>query len=302
MNSFKKIISKIKRDALPQVAVAVAEDEEVLIAVQNALEKGFARFHLFGDESKIRQLAEKSMIPLDQVKITDERDHVKASLKAVNSVNTGESQILMKGLVPTPIILKAVLDKEIGLRTHRILSHIALFEVEGLDRLIFLTDAAMNISPSLEQKVQITQNAIDFARIIGLTEPKVAVLTALETVNPNMIATLDAALLSKMAERGQISGGIVDGPLALDNAISLEAAMHKGIKSKIAGQADILLVPNIEVGNTLYKSLVYFGKVKVGAVITGAKSPIVLTSRADSFETKLNSIALAVLLSQQANI
>lgn len=295
LKSFEEMIEQMNRSNLPTIAVAAAEDHEVLMAVKEAAKMELAEFHLFGDGQKINEYAEAMNLPLDSFKITNESDPVKASRKAVESVSSGESQILMKGLVPTAVILKAVLDKEIGLRTNRVLSHVAMFEIDGYDRMIFLTDAAMNIAPPLDQKVQIIQNVIDIARSVGVEKPKIASIAAVETVNPNMQATIDAALLSKMADRGQIANAIIDGPLALDNAISIEAAKHKGIESEVAGLADVLLVPNIEVGNVLYKSLVYFSKVKVGAVIAGAQAPIVLTSRADSHQTKLNSIVLAVL-------
>ncbi|KUO63178.1 MAG: phosphate butyryltransferase [Gracilibacter sp. BRH_c7a] len=299
MRTFQDIISKIQQNQPVTIAVAAADDIEVLQAVSAAAKLNVASFHLLGDEKKIRDYVRKINLSLDTVEISNEADPVSACNKAVESVSRGNSQILMKGLVPTATLLRAVLDKEIGLRGERILSHVALFEIEGYDRLIFVTDAAMNITPTLEQKAEIVQNAVDLVHSIGIKQPKVAALAAIETINPKMQATLDAALLSKMAERGQIKGAVIDGPLALDNAISLEAAAHKGIESKVAGNADILLVPSIEVGNVLYKSIVYFAKAKVGAVLAGAKAPVVLTSRADSHETKLNSIMLAVLSAQK---
>lgn len=289
---------KIDKSRVPLIAVAAAEDKDVLTAVKDALSLRIARFHLVGNEKLIRELAAEVDLELNSTKITNELNPVMASRLAVESVSSGESQILMKGLVPTATILKAVLDKEIGLRTGSVLSHIALFQLDNYDKLIFLTDAAMNIAPNLDQKVQIVENAISLAYSIGYDEPKVALISAVETVNPNMQATVDGALIAKMSERGQIKGAIIDGPLALDNAISREAAKHKCINSRVAGEADILVVPTIEVGNALYKSLTYFTNAKVGAVITGAKAPIVLTSRADSPETKLNSIILAVLSAQ----
>lgn len=298
MKSFSEMKEKINKKQVPMISVAAAEDKDVLAAVKDASMLNLARFHLVGDERLIREFAAELNFDPDSAKITNELNPVIASRIAVESVSSGEAQILMKGLVPTATILKAVLDKEIGLRTGSVLSHIALFQIANYDKLIFLTDAAMNIAPDLEQKVQIVQNAISLALSIGYDEPKVALISAVETVNPNMQATVDAALIAKMSERGQIKGAIIDGPLALDNAISNEAAKHKGINSSVAGEADILVVPTIEVGNALYKSLTYFTNAKVGAVITGAKAPIVLTSRADSPETKLNSIILAVLAAQ----
>lgn len=298
MRTFQDISSKIKQNHPVRIAVAAADGIEVLKAAAEAVKLNIASFHLLGDEKKIRDHARRIGLLLDSVEITHELDPESACKKAVESVSLGSSQILMKGLVPTATFLRAVLDKEIGLRGGRILSHVAVFEIEGYDRLIFVTDAAMNIAPALEQKAEIVQNAVDLAHALGINKPKVAALAAIETINPDMQATLDAAMLSKMAERGQIKGAVIDGPLALDNAISLEAAKHKGIESEAAGKADILLVPSIDVGNVIYKSIVYFAKAKVGAVLAGAKAPVVLTSRADSNEAKLNSIMLAVLSAQ----
>lgn len=277
------------------VAVAAAEDHEVIQAVKMALGKQLASFQLFGDVDKIKSLLhEEGLEGSDHLKVVDCQSAEEAASKAVQAVSSGDADVLMKGMVSTSTILKAVLNKEYGLRTGKVLSHVAAFEVDGFDRLIFVTDAAMNIAPDLQQKADIIQNAVDVATRIGVSTPKVAPITAVEVVNPNMAATLDAAALSQMNKRGQIKGCVVDGPLALDNAVSMEAASHKGVGGEVAGQADILLVPNIETGNALYKSLIYFAKAKVGAVIAGAKAPIVLTSRADSAESKLHSIALAV--------
>jgi len=279
------------------VAVAAAEDEEVIEAVTMALDNNFGKFILFGDREKISQLlSEKNekYTKSERLQIVHANSKVQAAELAVKAVHLNEANVLMKGNVPTATILKAVLNKEFGLRTGRVLSHVAVFEVPGYDRLIVVTDAAMNIAPDLEQKAQIISNAVAVARAIGIETPKVAPLAAVEVVNPAMSATLDAAALSTMNQRGQITDCIVDGPLALDNAVSMVAAEHKGIDSEVAGQADILLVPNIETGNVLYKSLIYFANAKVGAVIAGAKAPIVLTSRADTAESKLYSLALAV--------
>ena len=205
--------------------------------------------------------------------------------------------MLMKGNIQTSQFLKAVLDKDEGLRpkTEKKLSHVSVFDVPALRRMLILTDAAVNIAPDLSDKVQIIENAVKVAKAIGIETPKVAVISAAETVNPNMQSTIDAALLSKMGDRGQIKGCIIDGPLAFDNAISKNAIDHKNIKSPVEGEADIIVVPNIETGNALYKALVYTANAEVGGVLVGASSPVILTSRADSTEAKLNSIALASL-------
>jgi phosphate butyryltransferase len=293
----QSLVDKATQYANMTVAVAAAEDEEVIEAVTMALDHHFGQFILYGDREQISQLLKEKHVDYaknGKIKIVHANSKVQAAELAVKAVHLNEANVLMKGNIPTATILKAVLNKEFGLRTGKVLSHVAVFEVSDYDRYIIVTDAAMNIAPDLEQKAQIISNAVSVARAIGIDKPKVAPLAAVEVVNPAMPATLDAAALSMMNQRGQIKDCIVDGPLALDNAVSMLAAEHKGIASEVAGKADILLVPTIETGNVLYKSLVYFANAKVGAVIAGAKAPIVLTSRADSAESKLYSLALAV--------
>lgn len=284
------------------VAVAAAEDEEVLEAVQGALERNLSNFLLFGDREKIVSILEKSepnMLQSPKLKIVHTSNSGLAAERAVKSVHMKEADVLMKGNVQSAILLKAILNKDYGLRTGNVLSHVAAFDIPGFDRLLFVTDAAMNLNPDLEQKAQIISNAVSVARGIGIETPLVAPIAAVEVINPNMQATLDAAALTQMNRRGQIKNCIVDGPLGFDNAISIDSARHKGIDSEVAGKADIILVPTIEVGNTLYKSLTYFANAKVGSVIAGAKAPIVLTSRADSAESKLYSLALAICLANK---
>lgn len=278
------------------VAVAAAEDYEVIEAVAEAINRNLANFLLFGDKEKILDLLSKhnGLISSGKIKIIHTISKALAAENAVKAVKLNEADVLMKGHVATATIMKAVLNKEYGLRTDKILSHTAVFEIPNYDRFMIITDAAMNIAPDLEQKAQIIKNAVDIAKSIGIEIPLVAPLAAVEVINPVMQATLDAAALTLMNKRGQITDCIVDGPLALDNAVSQFAAEYKGIKSDVAGRADILLVPTIEVGNTLYKSLIYFAKAKVGAVIAGAKVPIVLTSRSDTADSKLYSLALAI--------
>lgn len=297
LKTFAEIKEAARASGPKTVAVAAAQDDEVLLAVADAKRQGIAEAVLVGDRTKIAALAETHGIDLTWFELIHQPDDILAARQAVELVSTGRADLVMKGLIGTADILRAVLDKEIGLRTGRTLSHVAVLEIEGYDRLFFMTDGAMNIAPDLAKKVEIIQNAVQVAQAFGIANPKVAPLCAVELVNPDMPATLEASLLSKMAERGQIKGCIVDGPLALDNAVSLEAAAHKGINSPVAGRADILLVPDIEAGNVLYKSIVYFAKAKVGGVIAGAKAPVVLTSRSDSHEAKLNSIAVGVLAS-----
>ncbi|PEQ53299.1 phosphate butyryltransferase [Bacillus thuringiensis] len=277
------------------VAVAVAEDHEVIGAVAKAIKLQLAQFRLYGNQEKIMgMLQEHGLQTSEHVEVIAAMSNAEAAELSVKAVRNGEADVLMKGNIPTANILKAVLNKEWGLRKGSVLSHVAAFEVPNYDRLIFVTDAAMNIAPDVTQKAAIIQNTVEVARAIGIDLPKVAPIAAVEVVNPAMQATIDAAMLTQMNRRGQIKDCIVDGPLALDNAVSQIAAEHKGIVSDVAGKADILLVPTIEAGNVLYKSLVYFADAKVGAMIAGAKAPIVLTSRADSAETKVYSLALAV--------
>ncbi|WP_442600385.1 phosphate butyryltransferase [Neobacillus sp. D3-1R] len=293
----EELIRKATQMENQTVAVAAAEDSEVIEAVNDAVKLELGKFLLFGDREKILQLMEEknpSLITNSAIKVIHTNSSQLAAENAVKAVKLNEADVLMKGNIPTATILKAVLNKDFGLRTGNVLSHVAVFEVDGFEQFIILSDAAMNIAPDLEQKAQIVNNTVAIAKKIGVSLPKVAPIAAVEVINPSMQATLDAAALTVMNKRGQIKDCVIDGPLALDNAISKFAAEHKGISSEVAGQADILLVPTIEVGNVLYKALVYFANAKVGAVIAGAKAPIVLTSRADSAESKLYSLALAL--------
>ncbi|GAA0458188.1 phosphate butyryltransferase [Alkalibacillus silvisoli] len=278
------------------VAVAEATNVETLKAIKEGVERDLAAFKLFGNMEQIQEAADEIDLNLNQERITL---HHATSIenavdKAVMSVSEERSDVLMKGNVATKVVLKAVLKKNSGLRNGRVLSHVALFELPERDGLLFLTDAGMNIAPNLEEKVQIIQNAVDVANRMGYDNPKVAPLAAVEIVNPAMQASIDAAVLSQMQKRGQISGCTVDGPLAFDNAISLDAKKEKNIHSDVAGNADILVCPYIEVGNTLYKSFTYFANAKVAGIISGAKAPIVLTSRADTAESKIYSLAFAL--------
>lgn len=283
-----------KNTCSSRLAVAVAQDVEVLLAVDKAHRLGIATATLVGEESEIRSIAAQLNIDLADYEIVQESDKVEACRKAVKLVRDKQADVVMKGIVDTAIILKAVLDKEIGLRDAPVLSHVAVFEVPGYDRLFYLSDAAMNIAPDVEAKKHILKNTVKVAHALGNENPIAACLCAVEKVNPKMQATLDAAALVEANKAGEINGCTVIGPLALDNAISVEAAHHKGITDPNAGRADILLVPAIEVGNVFYKSMVFMAQAKNAGVIVGAKAPIVLTSRADSDETKLNSIALAL--------
>ena len=299
LKSFGDVI-KFARERGPKIiSVACSHDKEVLSAIDMAIKEGIANAILVGDIDKTREIAKKLNINLEEYTLIDEKDTVKASLKAVKLVSEGKADMVMKGFVDTAIILKSVLNKEVGLRTGNILSHVAVFDVKGYDRLFFITDVAMNLAPDLIDKKKIINNACIVAHALDIDCPKVAVICAKEKVNPKMKATLDAKELEEMYLNGEFKDCEVGGPFALDNAISEESAKHKGINHSIAGKADILLVPNIEAGNVLYKSLVFCSESKNAGIIVGAKAPIILTSRADSEYSKLNSIALGVLIASK---
>ncbi len=271
MRSFNDVIKYAKERGPKTISVACSQDKEVLIAVDMAKKEGIANAILVGDIEKTKDIAKELNIDLDSYELIDEKDLMEASLKAVKLVSEGKADMVMKGLVDTSIILKAVLDKEIGLRTGNILSHVAVFDVKGYDRLFFITDAAMNLAPDLQGKKQIIENACVVAHALDIEMPKVAAICAKEKVNPKMQDTVDAKDLEDMCKNGEIKGCIVGGPFALDNAVSEEAAKHKGMDHPIAGKADILLAPDIEAGNILYKSLVFFSETKNAGVIVGAK-------------------------------
>lgn len=287
------LIDLAKQKPTKSVAVAAAEDEPVLQAVAEARKQGIAEPILVGNLGKIKAIAVELGIDLSGIEIIDEPNTANACRKAVELVRENRAHILMKGLVSTAEFLRAVLDKEKGLRTGNLLSHIGFFEIPAYHKVLALTDAAQNIAPTFDEKVGILKNSIDLFHRLGISNPKVAILGAVETVNPKMDATIHAAMLTQMNRRGQIKGCLIDGPLAFDNSVSKEAAAHKGIESQVSGDVDLLMVPNIESGNVLYKCFTYFSGATVAAIILGAKVPIVLTSRADTDRSKLLSITLA---------
>ena len=297
MRNIDDIIKFAKERGPKTVSVACCQDKEVLIAVENARKEHIVKAILVGDIEKTKKIANELSIDLNNYELIDIKDLSEACLKSVELVSSGKAHMVMKGLVDTSIILKAVLNKDVGLRTGNILSHVAVFDIEGYDRLFFITDAAMNLAPDVNGKKQIIENACSVARALDIEEPKVALICAKEKVNPKMKDTVEAKELEDMYLHGEIKNCIVGGPFALDNAISEEAAKHKGMSHPVAVKADILVLPDIEAGNVLYKSITYFAKFENAGLIVGAKAPIILTSRADSDKTKLNSIALGVLAS-----
>ena len=281
------------------IAVACPYGDDALAAVCAARDANLVNSVLVGDAARIRVLAEKDGLSLDGVEIVDEKADDLAVEKSVKMVSGGDADLLMKGLVKTATLLKSVLNKEWGLRTGTLLSHLFLQEITVMGGRIFgLTDGGMNMYPDLQTKVGIIENAVECYHKIGVACPMIAALAAVEVVNPDMACTLDAAALAKMSDRGQIKGCVVDGPFALDNAVSEEAAKTKGIRSPVAGNADILLVPNIECGNLVGKVMTYLAKERGAGVVLGARKPIVLTSRFDSMETKLLSIALGAVVAR----
>lgn len=296
MRTFGELKAYAKSLKPKTIAVACAHDEDVMVAVENARKEGVISAILIGDQDKIKEIAVEHQIDLSFYQVIDNKDNTEASNMAAKMVSDKQADILMKGMVDTSIILKAVLNKELDLRTGRTISHCAVFEVPHYDRLIYVTDAAMNLAPDLEKKIQIIENTVNLAHALGNEMPKVGVICAKEKVDPKMQATIDAGELQEMNDRGEFKDCIVGGPFALDNAVSVESAHHKGMTNPIAGKCDILLTHTIEMGNALYKAIAYFQpKSHLAGILLGAKVPIVLTSRSDSEETKFNSILLSVL-------
>jgi phosphate butyryltransferase len=296
--SFSEIVAAAQRRDRVKIAVAAAADADVLVAVNEAKKRGIADAILVGDVVVIKNICQQQGIDCDLFEMDDVPDARMAARRAAELVRSDAAQVMMKGFVGTADFMRAVLNKSEGLGSGGLVSHCVAFEANAYGRLMVLTDAAINIAPDLPQKIQIIENALKITTALGNKEPRVAMLAAVETVAASMKATEDAALIAKMAERGQIKGCLIDGPLALDNAVSVAAAKHKGIGGEVAGRADILVVPNIEAGNILYKALVYFANAPLAGIVIGAAAPVVLTSRADSPQNKLNSIALAVVASK----
>lgn len=297
VRSLRGIVELAKARGTKTCVVVAAEDPEVLVAIDEAVTHGVARSILIGNLLRIEEAADIAGVDISKHELIEEADPPTAARRGVHMVSEGDANLVMKGLVSTSDVLKAVLAKDGGLRTGKLLSHLSVFEMPGSDRLVIFSDGAMNISPTLEEKAEITQNAINVAHLLGMANPRVAIIAAIEYVNSDMPATIDASCISKMAERGQIKGGIVDGPLALDNAISPESARTKGITSPVAGRADILIMPDIEAGNVFYKTLTYMAGGCCASIVVGAKAPVVLTSRSDSRESKFYSLALGIALS-----
>lgn len=294
ITNFAEVEKRIHEYPTQKIAVASGTDSETLHAATMARDKNIAESVLVGDEKVIRETAEKENLKLTGIEVINIPDPVKAGLAAVQLVSENKAQIFMKGYIHSDDFLRCVLNKEVGLRTENLLNHVFILEAKHLGRLLFVTDGAMNIAPTLEEKARIISNTVALAQIFEIAEPKVAVLSAVEVVTPNMQSTLEAAALAKMSDRGQFHGGIVDGPLALDNAINPMAAKYKKITGPVAGNADILLMPDIVTGNAVAKSFAHITGGTTAGLIFGAKAPVILPSRADSKESKLAGIACAV--------
>jgi phosphotransacetylase len=293
--AYERLIARCKGIKPVATAVAYPCDESSLEGAAAAARAGIIAPILVGPAAKVRAAAALAKIDVSGFRLIEAAGSQDAADKAVAAVRAGEAEALMKGSLHTDELMGAVVRRETGLRTARRISHCFIMAVPTYPRPLIITDAAVNIFPTLEDKVDIVQNAIDLVTGLGLKQPKVAVLSAVETVNPKIPSTLEAAALCKMAERGQITGGLLDGPLAFDNAIDPEAARIKGIKSPVAGQADILVVPDLEAGNMLAKNLTFLSKADAAGIVLGARVPIVLTSRADSLRTRIASCAVAAL-------
>lgn len=296
IKNFQELLDLAVKKGPKRLSVACAQDDDALKAIKTAYDKGIVNGYLVGNEAEIRRIAEEIKLDLNGFEIINIIDMAEASLKAVELVSSGQADLVMKGLVDTSIILKAVLNKEVGLRTGNALSHVAIFDVPTYHKILMVTDAAMNIAPDLQTKKQIIENSLFVTRALEIDMPNVGIIAAKEKVTEAMPATVDAGELVKMNQEGLIKGCLVGGPFALDNAVSKEAAEIKGIKDPMAGDVDVLLCPTIEAGNVLYKALNFLANAQSAGIIVGAKAPVVLTSRADSDDSKLNSIALGVLM------
>jgi phosphate butyryltransferase len=298
VTSLKQMAEQVKGGPLKRIAVACGQDPDIIGALARAVNQKLAQAILIGDQKRTEALAKEHNIDPKIFTLIDEPDYKKAASRAVEMVRNKEADVLMKGLINTAVYARAYLNKDTGLMTGATVSHVGVFEVPNYPRLLIVTDAAQIPYPDFGQKVDMINHAVAVAHKLGIETPKVAVLTATEKVNPKWPCSLEAAQLSKMADRGQIKGCIVDGPLSMDAAVSPECAAGKGIKSPVAGYADILLTPDIQAGNILYKTLTQLAHAELGAMVIGTSAPVVLTSRTDTDDTKFMSIVLSVLMAK----
>lgn len=300
IRNLEEMLNQLRNKERVKLSVAAAQDREVLIAIKDAVSNQIINPILVGDTQQIMKIAKEVEFNLDNIEIINANTLEESAKIAVKLVSDNKADFVMKGLIDTSILLKEVLNKEYGLRTDSLLSHVMIYELQNYNKLLLLTDGGMNISPDYEQKEKILKNSIQAAKSLGLETIKVACLAAKEKVNPKMQATIDADLLQKACNEGVFGENvIVEGPLAFDLAVSKEASEVKGFKSEVSGDVDILLAPTIEVGNGIGKSFTYMGNAKSAGIIMGAKAPIVLVSRADSNDSKLYSIAYGALIAQR---
>lgn len=296
IRNFDQMLQCARERGSKGIAVVAPYDKNTLLAVKDALESGLAAAHLFGDSDRILPVMEQVGLDISQVSLSDRTDTVQAIHDAMSSIRDGKNQILMKGTLSTGTLLRYALDKANGLNIGRLASHLIVLQIPGFHRLLISTDGGLNIAPTLMEKADILKNAVDVAHALGIEAPKVACLAAVETVNPKMQATIDAACLCKMADRGAFGDAVVEGPLAMDNILSAAAAKKKGICSAVPGNADIILAPSIEVANTFSKTLNYLLHSSNAGIVMGTAAPIILPSRASDPASKYASLALGVLL------
>lgn len=297
ITDFDQMLKRAKAGGSKRLSVACAEDINVLKSIKRATDENLIQPILIGDRNKIHKFAEQLEFDIEDFTVIDIKNNTNAAFEAVRLVSSNDADFVMKGLISTSTFLKAVLDREIGLRSGNILSHAAILSVKSYHKLIFVTDGGMIEHPDINMKIQIVQNIIRLCKSLEITKPKIAALTAVETISKKQPETIDAAELSKMSERGQIADCIIDGPMAIDIALSKKSAIHKNIKSEIAGDIDVLLVPTMAAGNILAKAMIYLANAKAAGTILGTSKPVVMLSRSDDTETKLRSIALGVLMS-----
>lgn len=296
LQTFDQLLSSAEKNSACRLAIAAAHDAEVLLSVEQAQKRGIATATLVGDAPAIKAIASERNLTLAGAEIVHETDTTLAARRVVALAREGRADIVVKGQLKTTELLAEVLDRHTGVRDKKLLTHVGLFEIPGYDRLIYLSDSGVVMYPNIWQKLEIVRNAVDVAHQLGLAEPKVAILAAFEIVHPKSAASVDALALARMAQEGWIKGAAVDGPLAMDVAISSESARIKGVNRTVAGRADVLIVPSVPTGNIAAKGMMYFGGARMSAVVVGARVPIIINSRADDAETRLLSVALAAVL------
>lgn len=296
ITTFDEMIEEAITAGPKTVAIAAAADTEVLIAAEEVERKGIAHCHLVGDEAGIQTIARREGLTLNDMEITHQPDPVLAAQEGVRLAREGLADVVAKGQLKTEQLLSTALDRQFGIRRNRLLTHVGIFEIPGLDRLIYISDSGVVLYPTIYQKLEIIQNAVEVARLFGIERPRVAILAASETVHPKIASSIDALALSRMAIQGWVDNAFVDGPLSLDAAISPEAARIKNLSGEVAGRADVLIVPSVEAGNTMAKSILYFANGRMAGLVVGAKVPIIINSRADEHITRVLSIAMAVVI------